>query len=155
MPHHPVVLKRITVAVDGSPVSELPLGHAIAQARQHDAVLTGLFVIDGQWADYIGNDWQSSKGARQGFLDYILQEQEAQAKLAQEQFQQATADWPQTRFEVLAGDPINTLVERSHPDNTDLLITSRRVFQVSGRPSLKTLARELAKRANCALMLLP
>lgn len=149
------MLKRITVAVDGSPASDLPLGHAIAQARQNDAVLTGIFIIDGQWADFIGNDWQSSKGARQGFLDYILQEQKAQAQLAQAQFRQAAADWPQASFEVLAGDPIGKLVELASADHTDLLITSRRVFQVSGRPSLKTLASQLAKRASCPLLLLP
>ena len=149
------MLKRITVAVDGSPASVLPLDHAVLHARQNKAVLTGIFIIDGQWADFIGNDWQSSKGARQGFLDYILEEQEAQAKLAQTQFHQAVGDWPQATFEVLAGDPIRKLVEWATPDSTDLLITSRRVFQVSGRPILKTLAGELAQRANCALLLLP
>lgn len=147
--------KRITVAVDGSPASELSLGHAIEQTRQHDAVLTGVFIIDGQWADFIGNDWQSSKGARQGFLDYILQEQEAQAQLAQDQFRQATVDCPNAHFEVLAGDPIDMLVQRASPASTDLLITSRRVFQVSGRPSLKGLAGQLTKRASCPLLLLP
>lgn len=149
------MLKRITVAVDGSQASELPLGHAIHHARQNNAVLTGIFIIDGQWADFIGNDWQSSKGARQGFLDYILKEQEAQAQLAQTQFQQAVGDWSQAVFEVLAGDPIRMLVERATPDRTDLLITSRRVFQVSGRPILKTLASQLAQRASCPLLLLP
>jgi nucleotide-binding universal stress UspA family protein len=149
------VLERIAVAVDGSLVSELPLSHAIHQARQHNAVLTGIFIIDGQWADFIGNDWQSSKGARQGFLDYIRAEQEAQAQLAQTQFQQAVREWPQAVFEVLAGDPIRMLVQRASPASTDLLVTSRRVFQVSGRPSLKTLASKLAQQASCPLLLLP
>ena len=149
------MLERISVAVDGSPVSESPLGHAIHLARQNNAVLTGIFIIDGQWPDFIGNDWQSSKGARQGFLDYILKEQEAQAQLAQTQFQQAVGDWSQAVFEVLAGDPIRMLAELATPDRTDLLITSRRVFQVSGRPILKTLASQLAQRASCPLLLLP
>ena len=48
---HSVVFKRINVAVDGSPASELPLGHANEQARQNAAALTGIFIIDGQWAD--------------------------------------------------------------------------------------------------------
>ena len=149
------MLERISVAVDGSPVSESPLGHAIHLARQNNAVLTGIFIIDGQWPDFIGNDWQSSKGARQGFLDYIQAEQEAQALLAQTQFQQAVGDWPQAVFEVLAGDPIGILLERANAASTDLLITSRRVFQISGRPSLKTLASQLAQAANCPLLLLP
>jgi len=102
--------------------------------------------------------WQrlaSSRGARQGFLDYILEEQQAQAQLAQTQFRQTVGDWPQVVFEVLAGDPIRKLVERATPASTDLLITSRRVFQVSGRPILKTLASQLAQRASCPLLLLP
>jgi nucleotide-binding universal stress UspA family protein len=149
------VLKRITVAVDGSQVSELPLVHAVHHARQNGAVLTGIFIIDGQWADFIGNDWQSSKGSRQGFLDYILEEQELQSQRAQSQFHQAAGDWPQANFSVLAGDPIRELVQLANPDSTDLLVTSRRIFQVSGRPILKTLARELSQRASCPLLLLP
>lgn len=149
------MLGRISVAVDGSPVSEPSLVHAIHLARQNHAVLTGIFIIDGEWPDFIGNDWQSSKGSRQGFLDYIRKEQEAQAQLAQTQFHGAVGDWPQATFEMLVGDPIRELVQWAKPDNTDLLITSRRVFQVSGRPSLKTLAGELAQKASCPLMLLP
>ncbi len=149
------MLERIAVAVDGSPVSELPLSHAIHQTRQNNAFLTGIFIIDGHWPDFIGNDWQSSKGARQGFLDYIRAEQEAQAQLAQTQFQLAVGAWPQALFEVLTGDPIRMLVQRASPDSTDLLISSRRVFQVSGRPSLKTLASKLAQQASCPLLLLP
>jgi len=79
------------VAVDGSAASQGALNHAVHLARQSQAALTGVFVIDAGWPDYIGNDWQSSKGARQGFLDYIREEQEQQADHQDRQY--STKDW--------------------------------------------------------------
>ena len=68
--------KNIVVAVDGSEASQEALNYAVQLARQSNAALTGLFIIDGGWPDYIGNDWQSTKSARQEFLDYIRKEHE-------------------------------------------------------------------------------
>lgn len=146
---------NIVVAVDGSDASQEALNHAVDLARQSNSALTGFFVIDSQWADYIGNDWQSAKGARQGFLDYIRKEQEDQANAAREQFEQATPDMPLASFSVHAGDPTEILVEQASSANTGILIASRRVFQVSGRPSLKSLAATLAKKASSPLLLFP
>lgn len=143
----------IVVAVDGAEVSKDALDHAVYLARHGRASLAGIFVVDAKWADFIGNDWQSAKGARQGFLDYIRKEQEEQAELARAQFALATQGLDRAVFSVHAGDPAAVLVEQS--GSTDVLIASRRVFQVSGRPSLKSLATTLAKKASCALMLFP
>lgn len=146
---------RILVAVDGSPACAAALGHAVWLARQGDGALTGLFVLDADWADFIGSDWQSSSGARQGFLDYVGHEQEGQAQAARAQFETAAAGLRGARFLVLAGDPASVLLERLASPDTDLLIFARRTFQVSGRPSLKTLAARLAKRGTGALLLMP
>lgn len=145
----------IIVAVDGSEASEDALSHAVELARHSSAALTGIFVIDSQWADYIGNDWQSSKGARQGFLDYIRKEQETQADAARRQFEQATQGLEQAAFCVLAGDPTDVLVEQAASATTAMLVTGQRVFQVSGRPSLKALAGTLARKAARPLLLFP
>lgn len=149
------VNKRIIVAVDGSEASTAALTEAVNLACQRQLALTGVFIIDGNWPDYIGNDWQSAKGARQGFLDYIREEQEAQARAAQEQFTQATAQLNDTAFDVLAGDPTTVLTDIACGPQTEMLITSKRVFQVSGRPSLKALAKTLTKRATQPLLLMP
>lgn len=143
----------IVVAVDGAEVSKDALDHAVYLARDGSASLAGIFVVDAKWADFIGNDWQSAKGARQGFLDYIRNEQEEQAELARAQFSLATQGMDRAVFSVLAGDPAAVLVAQS--GSTDVLIASRRVFQVSGRPSLKSLATTLARKASCPLMLFP
>ena len=149
------MLRNILVAVDGSPASGEPLAHAVELARRCDAALTGLFIIDNQWADFIGNDWQSAAGARQGFLDYMAQEQEGQSLKARGQFLAAVEGLPGTEFLVRVGDPQAVLLEAAQVPATDLLILSRRVFAVAGRPSLKGLAAHLAKRAGRPLMVLP
>jgi nucleotide-binding universal stress UspA family protein len=147
--------QQIVVAVDGSDVSSAAIEQAITLARQRNTALAGVFVIDGNWPDYIGNDWQSAKGARQGFLDYIREEQEAQASAAQVQFMQAVGSLPNVEFKVLAGDPTDVLAHLAKQPETEMLITSKRVFQVSGRPSLKALAGTLVKRATQPVLLVP
>lgn len=146
---------NIVVAVDGSDASQDALNHAVDLARQGNTPLTGIFIIDTQWADFIGNDWQSAKGARQGFLDYIRKEQEEQAGAARTQFEQATQGMAQASFSVHAGDPTEVLVEQASSGDTCMLVAGRRVFQVSGRPSLKSLAATLAKKASRPLLLFP
>ena len=143
------------VAVDGSEASQDALNHAVNLARQSNTTLTGIFIIDSQWADFIDNDWQSAKGARQGFLDYIREEQEQQAEAARTQFVQATQGMEQVSFSVHAGDPTEVLVEQASSANTGILVAGRRVFQVSGRPSLKSLATTLEKKASRPLLLFP
>ncbi|WP_295392290.1 universal stress protein [uncultured Thiodictyon sp.] len=146
---------HILVALDGSPACAAALGHACWLARQGDSTLTGLFVIDTGWADFIGNDWQSSSNARQGFLDHIGREQDAQAQAARSQFAEAAAGLGDARFELAAGDPVRVLLARLNDPGTDLCIFARRTFQVSGRPSLKSAARALARHATRPLLLLP
>jgi len=150
-----VGFRNIVVAVDGSAASQEALNHTVELARQSNAALTGIFVIDSQWPDYIGNDWQSAKGARQPFLDYIRAEQEQQAEAARGQFESAVEGLETARFELLAGDPTDVLIELANDDRTDLLVLSQRVFQVSGRPSLKALSKHLAKKAQRPFMLFP
>lgn len=147
--------RNIVVAIDGSDASQEALDHAVDLARQSKTSLTGIFIIDTQWADFIGNDWQSSKGARQGFLDYICKEQEEQAEAAHMQFEIATKGMEQTFFSVHAGDPTEVLLAQASSENTEILVAGRRVFQVSGRPSLKSLAATLEKKASRPLILFP
>jgi len=148
-------MRNIVVAVDGSESSQAALNHAVELARQSQAALTGVFVIDSGWPDYIGNDWQSSKGARQGFLDYIRQEQEQQADRACTQFESAATGLSATIFSVIAGDPVDVLVRLASEVSEDPLVLNRRVFQVSGRPSLRGLGPRLTKAARRPCLLFP
>lgn len=145
----------IIVAVDGSEASREALDQAVFLSRQSHAALTGIFVLDNQWADYIGNDWQSSSKARQGFLEHIDDQQRQQAEAARAQFEQATRGIDRAAFAVLAGDPASVMLEQLNHPQTDLLVFGRRTFQVSGRPSLKSAAKTLASKAKRPLLLLP
>jgi nucleotide-binding universal stress UspA family protein len=148
-------MKNIVVAVDGSDASQEALDYAASLARQSHSALTGFFVIDGGWPDYIGNDWQSAKGARQGFLDYIHQEQKDQAEAARLQFESASAGIAERKFSVLAGDPTEQLINQANAEDTDMLVVGQRIFQVSGRPSLKALGKTLASKAKRPVTLFP
>lgn len=148
------VYRHIVVAVDGSAATAEAAEQAANLARQSGAALTGVFVLDGNWPDFIGNDWQSSKGARQGFLDYIQKEQEEQAAAARSQFEAAATGIENASFSLLGGDPTAELVGLATAPATDLLVVSRKVFQVSGRPSLQYLAKTLAQKATRPLLLL-
>jgi nucleotide-binding universal stress UspA family protein len=149
------VFKKIIVAVDGSAATELALSQAVRFARQSNAALTGIFIIDGGWPDFIGNDWQSTKASRQGFLDYIHQEQKDQAEAARHQFEAATRDLERASFSLLAGDPTTVLLEQGNAPDVDLLVVGKQSFQVSGRPSLKALGQTLAQKMNQPVLLLP
>ncbi|MFN3883829.1 MAG: universal stress protein [Rhodocyclaceae bacterium] len=138
----------IAVAVDGSPASAAALAEAVRLARAGEKPLLGVFVLDTGWADYIGNDWQSAAGARQGFLDYIRSQLEAQAETAREQFAAATRDHAAARFTVIPGEPLEALCDLMAQGEADTLVAGKEVFQICGRPSVKTLARDLARRVR-------
>ena len=144
----------IVVAVDGSAASVAALDHAVGLARRERKALAGVFVIDSEWADFIGNDWQSSRNARQGFLDYMLEQQQAQAGAAERQFAQATQGLEDSRFSVLVGDPPQALVGLMQGD-AEMLVLGRTAFQVCGRPSMKTLARTLTRKVRKPVIVCP
>lgn len=146
---------NIVVAVDGSEASQAALDHAVELARQRGAALTGLFVIDSEWPDFIGHDWQSSYQARQEFLDYVHAEQQQQADVAARQFMAATHAAADCRFLVLSGDPVTVLRGQMNDPATDLLVLGKRTFQITGRPSLKALANKVSACSRIPLVLFP
>jgi nucleotide-binding universal stress UspA family protein len=136
----------IAVAVDGSAASQGALEQALRLAREQNRPLAGWFVLDSGWADYIGNDWQSARNARQGFLDYVRGHLEAQAEAARRQFAAAAVDCADARFSIVAGDPLEALCKLMAQGQAAMLVAGREVFQVCGRPSVKRLAKELPRR---------
>jgi nucleotide-binding universal stress UspA family protein len=145
----------IAVAVDGSEGSRVPLAAAAALALERGAELVGLFVMDTGWADFIGSDWQSSRNARQGFLDYVREAQEGQAGQARRQFEAAAAGVPRARFDILTGEPAEVLLRYLSASGPELLLMSRDAYQVCGRPSLKRLAGLLEKKAASPVVIYP
>jgi nucleotide-binding universal stress UspA family protein len=79
---------RILLALDSS---RKAIEEAVKLAREKNAQLTGIFVLDATWNEYIGHDWLSGSNARAGFLDYIRNEEELEAKQAIERFESLAA----------------------------------------------------------------
>lgn len=146
--------RAVAVAVDGAHASASALEHASWLARRDGAVLHGIFVLDTGWRDFLGNDWQSSAGSRQAFLDYVRRELGKQAAAAQRQFEETTAGLAGAVFHVLAGDPVDELAAWMALGEADTLVAGRSVFQVCGRPSLKSLARDLPRKVRQPVVLL-
>jgi nucleotide-binding universal stress UspA family protein len=141
-------MPTIAVAVDGTDAGAAALAFAVDMARTKQAQLNGIFVLDTGWADFIGNDWQSSRNARQGFLDYVRNELEQQMELARQQFEAATAQWPNSSFRMLPGDPAEALANLMQRGETDAIVLGSAVYQACGRPSVKGLARFLKKNVR-------
>ncbi len=148
------MMGNIAVAVDGTEESRAALKFAVDLARREEASLTGVFVMDAGWADFIGNDWQSSRNARQGFLDYVLQDQRRHADLARAQFGAASRELLNASFSLLVDEPANALVQLMKNGSADALVAGRKVFQACGRPSAKALAKILTRKVRQPLFLL-
>ena len=135
----------IAVTIDGTPATDAALTRAVVMAREQQAPLTGVFVIDSGWPDFIGNDWQSARNARQGFLDYVRAEQQQQAALAEQQFIRGTNGMPGARFCVRVGDPAESLRDMMKAGEARVLVVGEQAFRTCGRPSAKKLVRTLLK----------
>lgn len=147
-------MSSIAVVADGTQASEGALTYAVARARHPAAGLTGVFVLDAGWVDFIGNDWQSSRNARQGFLDYVRRCQERDAESARIQFETATRGVGDTRFSLLVGDPAQALLDMMERDRPDMLVLGRHAFRDGGRPSAKRLACTLKAKAGRRLIVI-
>jgi len=143
----------IAVAIDGSEASAAALAFAIDLAKHEGKPLSGIFVLDSGWADFIGNDWQSSRNARQGFLDYVLEQLQKQEVLARDQFSVAAGAVPGACFVSLTGIPAAALCELMRRDEFSALVLGKEVFQCCGRPSVKRLAADLRKEVSKPLYL--
>jgi nucleotide-binding universal stress UspA family protein len=141
-------MTTIAIAIDGTKASAAALSFAVEKARAEKSQLTGIFVLDTGWVDFIGNDWQSSRNARQGFLDYVRNELEQQMELARRQFEAATADLPGANFTMLPGEPARTLVELMQRGEADAMVLGPEVYQSCGRPSVTRLAKHLKKNVR-------
>jgi nucleotide-binding universal stress UspA family protein len=138
-------MTTIAIAIDGTKASAAALAFAVDMAQSEQARLNGIFVLDTGWVDYIGNDWQSSRNARQGFLDYVRGELEQQMELARRQFEAATAGLPSASFTMLPGEPAQALSELMQRGEADAMVLGSTVYQTCGRPSVTRLAKVLKK----------
>jgi nucleotide-binding universal stress UspA family protein len=74
---------RILLALDSS---QKAIDEAVRLAKERGAGLTALFVLDSTWSEYIGHDFLSGSNAREGFLNYISDNENALAEKTVQEF---------------------------------------------------------------------
>jgi nucleotide-binding universal stress UspA family protein len=74
---------KILLALDSS---HSAVNEAVRLAKERGASLTALFVLDASWSEYIGHDWLSGSNAREGFLNYISDNENALAEKTVQEF---------------------------------------------------------------------
>ncbi|MEM5789310.1 MAG: universal stress protein [Syntrophobacteraceae bacterium] len=137
---------KILLALDSS---DKAIDEAVKVAREKNAKLTGIFVLDSTWNEYIGHDWLSGSNARAGFLDYIKTEEDLEAGRATERFVTLAADVPH-EFKARAGRVPDVIIEELAA-GYDMLIMGypfRRGLEVVRDPLPKIL-----KGSGCSVLL--
>lgn len=137
---------KILLAIDSS---EKAIDEAVKIAREKNAHLAGVFVLDATWNEYIGHDWLSGSNARAGFLNYIKNEEELEAKRAIDTFESRAAGVAH-ESKAVAGRVPDVIVEELAL-GYDLLVMGypfRRGLEVVRDPLPKIL-----KGSGCSVML--
>jgi len=137
---------KILLALDSS---EKAIDEAIKLAREKSAFLTGIFVLDSTWNEYIGHDWLSGSNARAGFLDYVKNEEDLEAKHVIEKFEVRAAGIPHESKTVAGRVP--DAISRELATGYDILVMGypfRRGLEVVRDPLPKIL-----KGSNCSVLL--
>jgi nucleotide-binding universal stress UspA family protein len=76
---------KILLALDSS---QKAIDEAVRLATERGAGLTALFVLDSTWSEYIGHDFLSGSNAREGFLNYISDNENLLAEKTVQEFKE-------------------------------------------------------------------
>jgi len=76
-------MQRILLILDGSTRA---IDEALRLAGERGAQLSALFVQDGGWRGFTGNDWLSGSNSYAGFLEYVEGLEDDEARRAVETF---------------------------------------------------------------------
>lgn len=126
------------------------MDEAVRLAREKQAHLTGLFIMDATWNEFIGHDWLSGSNARAGFLNYIQDEEKLEAQRVIMNFEEVAADVPHSN-RVTAGRVPDEIC-RELAQGYDLLLLPypfRRGLEVVRDP-----LRKILKGSSCPVHLM-
>lgn len=110
---------KILLALDDNPRA---VEEALRLAREREATLNALFVVDATWERFTGHDWLSGCNARIGFLDYMLTLEENAASEAAKAYLAKAAEMPGELLTV-TGDVVDEILKEAGT-GYDLLVMS-------------------------------
>lgn len=143
---------KILLALDSSPTA---MKEAVRFARERNASLTALFVLDSTWPDFIGHDWLSGSNARDSFLKYIAEEEKQSAEKTLEIFGKTLGDANlDAEVKVRTGNVVKEILDEVKK-GYDLLIMPvpfQRGLEILRNPLSKILNR-ITEDARCSVYL--
>jgi len=140
---------RILLILDGSPEA---VDEGLRLAGERGAELSALFVRDGGWRGYTGNDWLSSSSAYVFFLEYIEGQEEDEASRALDDFLRRAVDaGSNPRVRVVRGI-VSKEVLKELGEGYDLLVMPY-PFRRRGLESMRDASAYIIKNAPCSIYL--
>lgn len=139
---------RILLILDGSGPA---LDQALRLAGERRAELSALFVQDGGWRGFTGNDWLSTSNSYVGFLEYIEDQEADEARRAVEEFvRRATAQGIEHRVKLARGG-VSREVLAELAEGYDLLVMPHPLAR--GLESRQGAAAKIIAQAPCSILL--
>jgi nucleotide-binding universal stress UspA family protein len=135
---------NILVVLDGNAGT---LDEAVRLTRERGASLTGLFVREAGWNDYLGHDWLSGSNARSGFLDYVADRERELEKAVTASFPERATGLPAS-LKIAAGRVAEEIVAEARR-GYDLIVCSNPLTR--GLEIVRDGAAVLARDAPCSL----
>lgn len=142
------MVPRILLILDGSGPA---LDEALRLAIERRAELSALFVQDGGWRGFTGNDWLSTSNSYVGFLEYIEDQEADEARRTMQEFvRRATAQGLEHRVKLARGS-ISQEALAELQEGYDLLVMAHPLSR--GLESMQGAAAKIIKHAPCSILL--
>jgi nucleotide-binding universal stress UspA family protein len=139
---------RILLILDGSTRA---MDEALRLAGERAGQLSALFVQDGGWRGFTGNDWLSTSGSYTGFLEYVNGLENDEARRSMEEFlRRASARGLEPQVKLAHGSLYQeTLAELGR--GYDLLVMAHPLSR--GLESMQGASQKIINSAPCSVYL--
>lgn len=137
---------KILLALDSS---QKAIDEAVRLAKERGAGLTALFVLDATWSEYIGHDFLSGSNARDGFLNYVSDNENGLAEKTIRVFRER-AQGVSCDVKMVAGRVVDEILKELK-SGYDLLVMAAPFTR--GLEILRDPVGKIMDKAGCSVML--
>ena len=136
-------IRRVLLATDLSPTSELATGWALELARGNDAEMLVVSVID-------PHDLQTPAGSYHTRVDQVRERRES---IAQRLVQRGRSLGVSVTFLVWTGDPGESIVAAAESEAVDLILVGAHTRGALGRLLMGSVSEHVARHAPCPVLI--